>query len=248
MEKNRLHTKIKWCCCFLAVLLPLAGRALTKTAAQTPQFTVKARLAFQVKDFDNQSKPLIPTLLRLAVDYHLPIGIEKVDKAGLDQPITVKLQQGTVARALELCISQVPGYAWTVQDGVVLVYGIRELKNPSNLLNYVIPDFAVTNETLDNANMNLRKILSLASETPGGTYVGSYIGTPQLRTKRISLTVRNATVRHILNRLTALHGEVVWLAQVPPEELSHTPTPSAGLWRFFLRDGQDLEEKYGLKH
>lgn len=104
----------------------------------------------------------------------------------------------------------------------------------------MVASFTVNEETVDHANMRLRDMF-LATQNPSGAYAGSYIGTPQLEDKRISLSMQNATIRSILNRLASVHGDVIWIARVTSERLSHKPIPSAGLWRFLPRGIQDTQ-------
>jgi hypothetical protein len=237
MTFRRLRYSFKWPCLLAFVWLLLYSTDLNATN-QSAEVSLNAKLQTVVKDFDNQNKSLIPTLLKLAADYHLPIGIERVVRQAVDEPITVRLDEGTLVTVLDLTLNQLPGYAWAAQDGVVVIYGLEELKDPSNFLNQTVASFDVKNETLDHANMRLRNMF-FATQNPTGSYAGSYIGTPQLEDRPISLSVRNATLRSTLNRLAAAHGEVAWIVRVTPERLSHKPTPSAGLWQFLPRGIQD---------
>lgn len=194
------------------------------------------KLSAQVRDFDNQGQPLIQTLLGIAERYDLPMGIERVVRQGLAEPITVRLRKATVARLLDLCVRKLPGYSWAVRDGAVLIYGANELNQPSNLFNFVISSFEGQNETLNRANAGLQIKLYVEKEKANG-YVGSFPGSNEFDDKGLSLNLHNATVRQILNRLVALHGRVSWIARVPPEGLSRIP--QAGLWTFLPRSVRD---------
>jgi hypothetical protein len=219
----------------------------TSANYQTPEARLRALLQVEVMEFDNQHKPLVPTLLRIAGDYHLPMGIEKVVREAVEESITVKLEQGTVATLLDLAIGQLPGYSWATGEGTVEIYGLAEFNEPTNLLNQTVPLFSVHKESLDDANMRLQRMFFVGTQNPSGAYAGSYIGTPQLEGKLIGLSVRNCTIRSILNRLAAQHGEVVWITRVTPERLSLKPTPSAGLWRFLPRQIQDTQGLLDIK-
>jgi hypothetical protein len=233
--------------CLVIFVCVLLGSAMNNAVVQTPEAKLKAKLQTRVKDFDNQGKALIPTLLKIASDYGLPMGIEKVVKQSVGEPITVRLASGTVATLLDIAVSQLSDYSWATDHGAVEVYGVEEFSNPSNLLNNMVPSFSVNNETLDDANMKLRNIFFVATQNPSGAYAGSYIGTPQLGDQRISLNVENATIRSILNRLAALHAEAVWIARVSPERLTQRPLPTAGLWRFLPKGIQDTQGILDLK-
>jgi hypothetical protein len=231
IKKKAQFRKCNGCWLLLPVVLLVANTSVNATERKL-SYELQDKLAAEVKDFENQGKPLIPTLLEVADRYDLPMGIEKVEREALDQPITIKLKHGSVAKLLDRCIRQRPGYSWAARDGVVLIYGDDELKKASNLFNFIIPVFEAENETLNRYDNGLRLKLYLEKEKPGG-YVGSFPGSNEFENKRLSIKMHNASVRQILNRLVALHGGVVWIARVPPEKLSQIP--QAGLWALLPR-------------
>jgi hypothetical protein len=213
----------------------------SKTACGTEQMReakLEDKLAIEVQEFDNQSRPLITTLLKIAADYHLPMGIERVVKEAVEESTSIKLRRGTVADLLDTCVRSIPGYSWSTRDGVVFVYGAEEVNQSSNLFNLVMRSFEVQNETLDRANVSLRMQLIFAKERTGA-FAGSIPGSSALEGKRITLSLKNATLRNVLNRLAALHGEAVWIARVPPSRLSDLP--QAGLWVMLPRSVEDAK-------
>ncbi|HTG17157.1 MAG TPA: hypothetical protein VK747_18040 [Blastocatellia bacterium] len=236
MTENEKRYKGKKCRWLLILALLLFGSSAAKGTVHQRIAKVEDKLAIKVANFNNQDKPLIPTLLGIAADYQLPMGIERVVKEAAEQPITVKIEQGTVSNLLDRCIRQVPGYAWAIRDGAVHVYGVEELSQPSNLFNLVIPSFEVKNETLNQASNGLRMQLIFAQEKTGAV-VASFPGSLALEDKQLNVKAHNVTVRDILNRLVALHGEAVWIARIPPQKLSHIP--QAGLWQLLPRSVQD---------
>lgn len=235
-SKNKVRSELRKCWWLLIIAILICRDGPAYGAQQIGPSKLRNKLAVEVKNFDNHSKPLISTLLRVAAEYHLPMGIERVVKEAVEQPITVRLLRGKVVDLLDMCIRSSPGYSWSVRDGVVHVYGSEEVKRASNLFNLVIPSFEVRNETLDRANIGLRMQLVFAKEKKGAL-VGSFPGSSALEDKQLSFKARNATVRYILNRLVALHGGVVWVARVPPERLSENPR--SGLWQLLPRSRQD---------
>ena len=216
--------------CVLAFFL--LGSFSYSANAQQSSKPLKAKLSITVTDYDNQQKPLIQTLLAVARDHHIPMGIERVVREAVEKPITVKLKKGTVASILNECMKQLPNYTWSIQNEIVQIWTGNENKQSSNLLNSIIPSFEITNRSLDHANFMLRGMLFNQINPPpksGSGVAGSYIGNTALTEgKKITLKVRNASVRSILNQLVSLHGEAVWIARVEPERMS--TLPSAGLW------------------
>lgn len=196
-------------------------------AQQLNDPSTEQRLAQRVVEFDNHGEPLIPTLLKIAADYSLPMGVERVVPEAVERPIDIHLRGGTVADLLTLCIRQISGYTWAVKNGAVDVFGAREESDPANLLNFVIPSFEVQHQLAEAASDHLRTVLVLTVLKPRGV-VGSYPGSVEPGGRRISLALRRPTVREALNRIVTLGGDSVWVARVPPDCLSHLP--EAGLW------------------
>ncbi len=218
-----------WVCVLALFLL---GSTFYSANAQSSSKSTKAKLATPITDYDNQQKPLIQTLLALARDHHLPMGIERVVREAIEKPITVKIKKGTLATILAECVKQLPTYTWSVQNETIQIWTGNENKQSSNLMNTKIPSFEISNGSLNDANFTLRSLLFNQVNAPpksGSGVAGSYIGNTALTEgKRITLKVKNVSVRSILNQLVSLHGEAVWIIRVEPERMS--TLPSAGLW------------------
>lgn len=222
--------------CSLALLALQVPSGPPTATRKRPSF-----LTTSVRNFDNQGKPLLPTLLRIAETCHIPMGIEQVTDASLNHPLNVRLEHGTVADLLDLSTSQLPGYVWTIEDGVVDIHGTIEWSAQSNLFNLRVPSFKVVDSTLNDANNRLRDLVSSAASTGslespaqgplgvGGDSPG--IGTLEL--KHMTISMEKTTVRAILNKISVLSAsagqQVVWVANVPPDQLARVP--GDGLWR-----------------
>lgn len=227
-------TAWSWLALGALLLFHLARKA--NTSQDLVSESIESKLAQQVAEFDNNDAPLIPTLLRVAAEYHLPMGIERLTSEGLGRPVRVRLKKGTLADLLDMCARQLPGYVWAVSEGAIDFFSKNERRQSSNLFNLVIPSFSLSNETLDEASDKLRTTVIMKREKLGGV-IGSYLGSPALEDKRLSVQLRDRTVRDILNRMVALHGEAAWIARVPEGQLSHMP--KAGLWQILPRSVRD---------
>jgi hypothetical protein len=241
----------------LSALLILAFGCHSWGFANGAKSDLRRRLGVRVGNFDNKGRALTATLLQIAADYNLPMGIEKVTPDALHKTIEVKMQAGTVSGLLDLCLKQLPDYSWSVLAGAVLVYGPDEREQPSNLLNLVIPAFAAKDSTIGHADWRLRNDLdvwaarakygwkpgakSKGAFVPGGIE-GSYLVTLELEKKRISFSVHHAPVREILNRMVALHDGAVWVAIVYPRNLSEAP--GSGLWALLPRGDVVLTDQF----
>jgi hypothetical protein len=220
----------------LAAWWPTSAPPTHAQVPETPSF-----LNSEVRNFDNNGEPLLPTLLLIAATYRIPMGIEQVTSESTTHHAIVRLAHGTVAELLDVCIAQLAGYAWTVRDGAVDIYGQKEWEDPSNLLNFKIPSFVSKDSTLNDANNRLRDVVFAAgarpalggsSQKPGGMG-GDSPGVGALEAKRVNIVAENVSVRSILNRIVVLSPssgqQVVWVANAPPDQLGKAP--SSGLWR-----------------
>jgi len=223
--------------CFVMSLLAILWAPYGAIPADCEcQQGIQAKLAGQVKGYDNGGAPLIPTLLSIADAYDLPMGIEKVTKEALARPATIKLEKGSLSRLLDLCVGQAPGYSWALRDGVVHVFGAKELAEPTNLFNLLVPSFEIREQNLNVANSRLRMTVLFAKERPAGI-AGSHLGSSEFDDQRITFAARNVTLREILNSLVRLHAKSAWIARVPPERLSQLP--QAGLWQILPHSVHD---------
>jgi hypothetical protein len=72
-----------------------------------------------VSDFTSKGVGLTETLLKFAHEEHLPIAIEYVDGASVDQLIAVSLQSKTVRQTLDSILRNGCGYSWRLRNGIV---------------------------------------------------------------------------------------------------------------------------------
>jgi hypothetical protein len=70
-------------------------------------------------DFTSKGIGLTGTLLKFAHEEHLPVAIEYVDRASVNQPIAVSLQNKTVRQALDSILRNDHGYTWRLRNGIV---------------------------------------------------------------------------------------------------------------------------------
>lgn len=207
----------------LAILLPLLTLSSLRpfSPSATAPSQLEGKLRAEVRDFDNNGKPLIPTLVRIAERNQIPLGIERVVKEALETPVTIHMREGTVAALLDLCVRQIPGYRWVIDDGAINICG-EERRLRSNIFNEVIPFFEVQNQPVGMIQLKLGNTLIIKALKPQGI-IGDFMHPMAQEKKLLSLRERNATVRRILNRIVVLHGRAFWIARVPPKWLGNRP-------------------------
>jgi hypothetical protein len=68
-----------------------------------------------VSDFNSKGVGLTETLLKFSHQQNLRIAIEYVDRASMNQPINVSLQNKTVRQALDSILRNGHGYSWRLK-------------------------------------------------------------------------------------------------------------------------------------
>jgi hypothetical protein len=189
-----------------------------------------------VSSFNIQQLNMIDALLQLGQEQRIPVGIEYIDAAAFRSRITLHEQGTTVGKLLDT-ITNPLGYSWFVDGDVVMVTHSGAPQGSKNLLDSRIPEFSLKRDaTLQAASLRLIGELYFVQHPHATGIGGDYpSGNPQFRVG--PWTMRNATVRRILNRIVSQHNNGAWVVQQAPwnmdKELSY------GLWRVFEYDGNN---------
>jgi hypothetical protein len=106
--------------------------------SQTAAINPSRRVLF----FAAKQRNLIDALLSFGGQEKIPIGIEYIDKAAFEQPISAEFRERSVKEMLD-AITHPLGYRWFIHGPVVLVTHDGALVGKSNLLNTRIPHFTL---------------------------------------------------------------------------------------------------------
>ena len=198
-----MRPKHIWFLAFVLAVFPV-------TSAKALSF--EERLDRRVR-FDSAGRTLVASIVELAFTYQLPTGIEYADREATTRPLNFHFQNESVRRILEAITEQVPGYSVNFSGGIVDVFAARGREDPSNLLNKVIKDFAVSQVDTHEADSQL------FCELAGGVCAVS-IALGQWAPLKITLHLQNAKVYEVLNAIVAENGKAIWTVIVRPDELS----------------------------
>lgn len=183
-----------------------------------------------VREFNNKSMPLIPTLFLIAEKFRIPLGIEQVTLDSIETPLEINLRNTTLSKILDECIRKSSGYKWTLDENTIFITGRQVKYLNKNLFSFRISKLSVENVSLHDANSKLRISFIFQNEKPS-SLIASFPGSPQLiEGKRISINVTDTSIRSILNKLVGDHGGAIWISRVAPESLSMPKEPNRGLW------------------
>jgi hypothetical protein len=179
-------------------------------------------------EFISSGAGLTETLLKFSHQQHLPIAIEYVDRASMDQPIDVRLQHKTVRQALESILHDGHEYSWRLQNGIVEIRNRRGSKRAADQLNKVIPVFEISQgATVKFASAMLWWNLQIALD-PNLKEKGFLVDIMGASSTVKPTTLHNRTVREILSYIVLNSQAIGWIVAGPPECLGFTPY--CGLW------------------
>ena len=200
------------------------------------------RLERPASDFNSKGVGLTETLLRFSHQQNLRIAVEYVDRASMDEPIAVNLQNKTVRQSLDAILPNGHGYSWKLRNGVIEITNHLVSKRAENQLDTVIPVFTIPdNETIKMASVMLWWNLQLKLDKTLKGFAGDVMGdarSPRLK----AATLHNRTVREILAYIVVNGGAEGWVVAGPPECLGFTPY--CGLW--FLIEGEPTDPSYRI--
>lgn len=182
----------------------------------------------RVSEFDSKGVGLTETLLKFSREEHLPIAIEYVDRASMDQPIDVSLRNKTIWQALDSILLNGKGYGWKLRNGIIEITNKHGSKHAEGLLNKVIPAFKIAaGETVQMTSTTLWWQLQIALDPSIKGFAGHSMG----RSSTVKAgTLHNQKVREILSYIVVNSRAEAWIVAGPPKCLGYTPY--CGLWYF----------------
>jgi hypothetical protein len=186
------------------LLLICAGNL---SATQNAQSADQRRLNQPVRDYADAGN-LSLVVSRLLQKHGIKVGIE-LRSAGDDRPVQIYIAQGTVANVLDTISARAPGYRWSEVDGVV---DVVPRQGGSEILNLKIASFRVSDA---NALQLQSKISSLPEITnwlkKNEIVARTASGDGTVEQPRVTLTLRNVTLRTILNVIVGSPEFTSWL-------------------------------------
>jgi hypothetical protein len=197
-------------------------------------------------DFNSKGVGLTETLLKFSHQQHLRIAIEYVDRASIDKPIEVRLENKTVRQALDSILHNGRGYSWRLRNGNIEITNTHASKRTQSQLNTVIPVFTISDG--DNAKMAsvmLRWNLELSLDKKLKGFGGDVLGGTRSPTLKPA-TLHNRTVREILAYIVLNGGVDGWIVAGPPECLGFTPY--CGLWFLIEAEPSDPSNRILLQN
>lgn len=196
-------------------------------------------------DFNSKGVALTETLLKFAHQQHLRIAVEYVDRASMEQPIDVSLQDKTVRQAFDSILRKGHGYSWRLRNGVVEITNKRASKRAEDQFNKLIPVFEISegaNVKFASAVLWLNLQIAVDPKLKEKGVAGDF---PGASSTIKPATLRGRTVRQILAYIVLNSQAEGWIAAGPPECLGFTPY--CGLWYMIEEESSDASYKTVLQ-
>lgn len=220
--------KVLWACC---ILVSIVTPALTALGRPLRSFAVPqsgATLSRRVPSFQGQGLCLVDALLKLGQQEQIPLGIEYISREALEKPVGTDMDETTVGKIVQALLRGDKSYNWEVRGSVLNISHKTLPSGNANLLDRVLPEFAIPQCSVAEASNVLYMTLDQQLHPWVKGYAGEY-NPGDLQNRVGPFQLRNATVREILNRLVSgASKSAAWIVRVPADHLGELPTH--GFW------------------
>jgi len=213
---------------------------LCRASAADPRQDVgqlERRLQAPVREYDLSEASFVEALIRVANDFHLPMGIEWAREPTSLKNVNLSLRKTTVQQIVEYLVKNQSGYDFSLEKGVIVhVFPRGLVQDRKNFLNLRVEKFEVRNDFVRFADRRLRelasRVVSPRGRTPGAGEGGSMA--TGMGDRRVTFELHNATYRDVLDALSLAGDFNLWMVtfsadgSVTPTGFRRTVSPRAG--------------------
>lgn len=166
---------------------------------------------------------LIDQIICVSKEFRVPLGVEITYDDAQAQCASLRIANASVNDVIAKCLAGKPTCSFQLIQGVIHVYSRPIVSDPKNFLNIEIPVYAVTKTSLLDASARLRIAINAAlhperyKSGAGGGYGWGYPPPAGFDIQDISVNLRDATVREILDELIVANGNATWVAEIIPQ-------------------------------
>lgn len=169
-----------------------------------------------VNRFESRGEVALQAFLRLGSETKIPLGIVNAGDQLCKTKTEIAVEGETIANVVDKLTTQVGGYHWTLEDGVLLLLPQPMPRSALQLLNTLLPRFAAPRTTLDGLGVFLR-IDVLAVFRPD---IGTAGGLPRSPDAVLvgPLEIDNVTVEQTLNLIVKQGSTGQWILHPIPDD------------------------------
>jgi len=172
-----------------------------------------------LQDFDVRDIGFLDALIRLGELYDNPMGIIFVEKKLVARKVTVKTLQASVQQALAALTAQLPEYAWSESNGVLLVRPRVLPPQTQKMLDIVMPRIFAESIDIDSLSNRLWMEVQIQADPESrsrGFMMHSH-AREYYELGRIDFT--NVRIDEVLSEIVRRRRSAAWVLLPPPEEL-----------------------------
>ncbi len=194
----------------LLVLVQPSGISFAQEGARV----LEAKLQTRLDSYALTADTFLQALTKVASQFELPMGIVWIE--GPETPAVFKhtWTHATLHQVVDTIVASHPGYDSAIKNGVLRVFPRGDLDDKSSFLNLKIDEFEVKNEI---AGKSIRRLHRVVKEIvsppppslPGGGEAWSFGSNAD--DQPVSFTLKNVTVRDVLDRLTLSSASKIWI-------------------------------------
>ena len=214
--------KPKTMCHLIAFLIVVhASFALEPARSQgTPEEShdIERKLARRITTFKAEGVNFLEALHDLARNERIPMGVEWVKTPTATSTLELKLHNASVQQVLDALVRTQPSYEWQLEGGLVHVFPRALMADRHNFLNLHIRSFTAKEKELPLASRDLRhEVQRLINPELYKAGWGGHTAIGAGEEKKLSVELRDATVRQILDALVLAHQEAIWIVTFPAQ-------------------------------
>jgi len=170
----------------------------------------------QIESFDSNGMSIASSIVRFGVQTKIPLGIVISDDGACKTPLKFQAEHESAKDVLDH-LAKAIGYAWTFQNGVVVIHPREMSLEASQLLNTVIPRYAAPEAKLDAQRrflwMDVRAVLR-----PGEGTIVNY-ATTSTDELLPAVDLHNIRLLDALNRTVSVKSGGEWILLPLPKDM-----------------------------
>lgn len=182
--------------------------------AQEESHLLQAKLQTTLDNYTLNEDTFLQALTKVAGQFELPMGIVWIKNQKTSPRINRRWTHVTLYQVMKTLVGSQPGYDFEVKNGVVRVFPHGDLEDKKSFLNIKIDEFEVKNEVAGWTNHRLhvlvKRIVSPPPPSPPGAGEAWSFGS-NADDRPVSFTLKNVTVRDVLDRLTLSSASKIWI-------------------------------------
>ncbi len=172
-----------------------------------------------VQAYEVSEPTFLDALMTVASDFKVPMGVELVKSPSVLQPVRATWRGATVMEVFTALVHKEKGYGMRVDDGVLHVFSKDAVNSQSNFLNLRLAAFKADQAIAPLAEQRLWQLVNpnVYPRRPaaGGGGIGRSLGA-RTDERPLSFSLRDTTVRGVLDRLAVSSDHRIWVVTFPP--------------------------------